>query len=84
LSSPIAQRPQGMGWPIGFEPILRDSQSRVLPLHHSHHEERLPGTAAQPLSGIASDALGGDDRARTGGLSPDKRVLFASELRPRD
>ena len=25
----------------------------------------------------------GDDRTRTGGLSPDKRVLSTSELRPR-
>ena len=27
------------GWPIGFEPIPRDSQSRMLTvLHHGHHE----------------------------------------------
>src|SRR5215470_13235383 len=26
---------------------------------------------------------GGDDRTRTGGLSPDKRALCSSELRPR-
>jgi hypothetical protein len=25
------------GWPIGFEPTLRGSRPRVLPLHHSHH-----------------------------------------------
>ena len=51
-----AQRPQETGWPTGFEPILRGSRPRVLPLHHSHHED-------------------GDDRTRTGDLSPDKRVL---------
>jgi hypothetical protein len=27
--------------------------------------------------------VGGDDRARTGGLSVDNRLLFSSELRPR-
>jgi hypothetical protein len=26
--------------------------------------------------------MSGDDRIRTGGLSPDKRVLCSSELRP--
>jgi hypothetical protein len=35
----------------------------------------LPSTPRPPRSG--------DDRTRTGGLSPDKRVLCASELRPR-
>jgi hypothetical protein len=53
------------------------------PLHHGHQAKRSRGRAAQPLNGIASDASGsGDDRARTGGLSPDKRVLCATELRP--
>jgi hypothetical protein len=35
----------------------------------------LPSTPRPPWSG--------DDRARTGGLSPDKRALCSSELRPR-
>lgn len=26
------------GCPTGFEPALRDPQSRVLPLHHGHHQ----------------------------------------------
>jgi hypothetical protein len=25
------------GWPTGFEPALRGSRPRVLPLHHGHH-----------------------------------------------
>src|SRR5207253_3086891 len=35
----------------------------------------LPSTPRPPRSG--------DDRTRTGGLSPDKRALCSSELRPR-
>jgi hypothetical protein len=25
------------GWLTGFEPVLKEPQSSVLPLHHSHH-----------------------------------------------
>ena len=56
------------GRPVGLEPTLRGSRPRVLPLHHGHRETR-------PRSG--------DDRARTGAFSPDKRALCPSELRPR-
>ncbi len=58
----------------------------MLPLHHSHHE--VGGHAAKPrdlLNGIASDALekSGDDRTRTGDLSPDKRVLSPLSYAPK-
>ncbi len=39
-----------------------------------------PGAAATPRPPWSSD---GDDRDRTGGLSPDERALWPSELRPR-
>jgi hypothetical protein len=49
-----------LGWPIGFEPILRGSRPRVLPLHHGHQEETvarqsratsLAASQATPLAG---------------------------------
>src|SRR6476659_7011113 len=40
VSSPDAQRPLvEEGRPTGFEPVPRGSRPRMLPLHHSHHEE---------------------------------------------
>src|SRR5262249_47851245 len=36
-----------------------------------------------PLHHSHHEARSGDDRTRTGDLSPDKRVLYAAELRPR-
>ena len=30
-----------MGWLTGFEPVLREPQSLVLPIHHSHHKNTL-------------------------------------------
>src|SRR3989344_554418 len=27
-----------MGWPTGFEPVMRVPQTLVLPLHHGHHQ----------------------------------------------
>jgi hypothetical protein len=38
------------GWPIGFEPTLRGSRPRVLPLHHSHHGRGRPGSNRRPLA----------------------------------
>lgn len=31
-----------MGWPTGFEPVIAEPQSAVLPLHHGHHTCKLP------------------------------------------
>jgi hypothetical protein len=56
------------------------------------HELRVAGRARTGASGDHNPGCfrlhhghheSGDDRTRTGGLSPDKRVLCASELRPR-
>ena len=30
-----------LGWLTGFEPVLREPQSLVLPIHHSHHKDTL-------------------------------------------
>jgi hypothetical protein len=59
LSSPVLSVRKGMGWPIGLEPILRDSQSRVLPLHHSHHGAGATGLepAASRLTSECSSRL---------------------------
>ena len=45
-----AQRPHNEGWLIGFEPMLRGSRPRVLPLHHSHHGRERPDSNRQPLA----------------------------------
>jgi hypothetical protein len=37
-----------------------------------------------PLHHSHHETRSGDDRTRTGDLSPDKRVLYAAELRPRE
>src|SRR5439155_4105076 len=56
------------------------------------HELRVAGRARTGASGVHDPGCfrlhhghheSGDDRTRTGGLSPDKRVLCTSELRPR-
>ena len=47
-------------------------------LHHGHHGWALL-VAPCRLRAATRD---GDDRTRTGGLSPDKRALCSSELRP--
>ena len=56
------------------------------------HELRVAGRARTGASGDHNPGCfrlhhghheSGDDRTRTGGLSPDKRVLCTSELRPR-
>ena len=41
------------------------------------------GLTTPGASDYTTATTSGDDRARTGGLSPDKRVLFSSELHPR-
>jgi hypothetical protein len=46
-------------------------------------EPALSGVTAPGASVYTTTTMSGDDRARTGGLSPDKRVLSSSELRPR-
>ena len=38
------------GRPAGFEPTLRDSHSRVLPLHHGHHVDGDDGTRTRDIS----------------------------------
>jgi hypothetical protein len=70
-----AQRPREQGGRPGSNRYREVHDLGCSPLHHGHHE-RLRGIAAQPLRN-------GDDRTRTGGLSPDKRALCSSELRPR-
>jgi hypothetical protein len=57
LGSPVPGIRTNEGRPAGFEPTLRDSQSRVLADY----------TTVTKKSG--------DDRTRTGDLSPDKRLL---------
>src|SRR3954453_21849885 len=44
---------------------------------------RLRGSQPRVLPVYTTATTDGDDRTRTGGLSPDKRVLYAAELRPR-
>lgn len=42
-----------VGWPRGVEPLLADSQSAVLPLHHDHHiKSKLDffGSSVNPMS----------------------------------
>ena len=68
VSSPDAQRP-----------LVEEKGDR--PDSNRYREDHDLGccrytTATMKLSN-------GDDRARTGALSPDKRVLYPSELRPR-
>jgi hypothetical protein len=61
------------------------------PLAQRPHELRVAGRARTGASGDHNPGCfrlhhghheSGDDRTRTGGLSPDKRVLCTSELRP--
>src|SRR5262249_18960685 len=44
---------------------------------------RLRGSQPRVLPSTPRPPRSGDDRTRTGGLSPDKRALCSSELRPR-
>jgi hypothetical protein len=45
--------------------------------------EPAPAGFTTPDASVYTTAtMSGDDRIRTGGLSPDKRVLCSSELRP--
>ncbi len=67
----VAQRPQRQrGDRPGSNRRRRGSQPRM-----------LPTTPRPPRSGTRPN---GDDRTRTGGLSPDKRALCSSELHPRE
>src|SRR5436190_15721191 len=44
---------------------------------------RRRGSQPRGASVYTTTTTSGDDRTRTGGLSPDKRALCSSELRPR-
>jgi hypothetical protein len=69
LSSPRARRSRVQGGRPDSNRHQRASQARMLTV-----------TPRPPRS---SRRVGGDDRARTGDLSVDNRLLFSSELRPR-
>jgi hypothetical protein len=79
----------------GVEPPQREAtglQPAELADAQRPHELRVAGRTRTGASGDHNPGCfrlhhghheSGDDRTRTGGLSPDKRVLCASELRPR-
>jgi hypothetical protein len=79
----------------GVEPPQHEAtglQPAELTVAQRPHELRVAGRARTGANGDHNPGCfrlhhghheSGDDRTRTGGLSPDKRVLCTSELRPR-
>ena len=90
---PVPERQVQTG---GVEPPQLEAtglQPAELAVAQRPHELRVAGRARTGASGDHNPGCfrlhhghheGGDDRTRTGGLSPDKRALCSSELHPRE
>ena len=64
-----------MGWLTGFEPVLKEPQSSVLPLHHSHHASQAGfEPAATGLEGRCSIQLSYWDKY----IKEPNKILYTS------